>query len=443
MESKLFKRLSSLALVLFMVISMLPTPVFAAEQQLEATDTNGCPHCEGTFTWTELGSTSNLTVLATTGHYKLTEDVTLPSEITIASGNNVVIDLAGHTMTAYKGNRAFTVSLDSALYIIDSSAANTGKLQGSGTATASGKHGGVVYVTGGRFELHDATVTGGKVAGAVRGGNIYGTRDKDSQGNYRNGVIVINNGKVTNGSYDSNNVCRGGNVCIYYADLYMYGEDAEISGGTIKTATTQNANGGNVYVGNAGTLYMYGGTIAGATVTAKKTLGLNICGLGNEDYNANIYVYGGTIGSATDSTGDCYVYGSGTSICNFYMFGGTVYGMYDGGNLNTIKLYNGVVGADPTTINSDGSSALADCACAVANDDGTYTIWNYKHGTCTTDCPYEAVLSADEEDDNYAITQQEGEHVVPDGATQCTVCNTEVTLQRMWRSLMRIFRSAN
>ena len=387
-------------------------------------DTAGCPHCGAEADWTPWNGE------VASGHYKLTDSVELSGEITIVAGQTTVIDLAGYTMTAASGKRAFTVQGE--LYLIDSSDTNTGTLQGNGTYTVTKKNtgGGLIYVNGGRFELHDATVTGGKTAGSVaaRGGNIYGDGD--------DGVIVIDNGKVTNGSYEGTNVCRGGNICVYYATLYVYGEDTEISGGnTVATA----GYGGNVYVGNEAKMYIYGGTINGGTAK----YGEDICGVSSKAAQyVDVYMYGGTVGEAGD-TDSIRANGSESSICNFYMYGGTVYGLNDTGTYNTIALYNGIIDADPTTINSDGSSAKADCACVVDNSDGTYTIWNYKHaaGTCTVDCPYEVALSADEEDDNYAITQQTGEHTAPDGAMQCTVCEAEVALLQMLKSWMRILRS--
>ncbi|MBQ8796913.1 MAG: hypothetical protein IJZ56_01820, partial [Oscillospiraceae bacterium] len=343
-----------------------------------------CASCNGAVPTWEVWDEAKA---AEGGHFYLTEAATLSAEITIPANVTTVINLSGQTMTAASGKRAFTVAADGALYIIDGTEDDKGTLQGGGTALASGTHGGVVYANDGRFELHDATVTGGEVT-AARGGNIYG--------NYDNSVIVINNGKVLDGA--GTGTTRGGNICVYYGTLYVYGEDAEISGGD----ASAKGYGGNIYVGNAGKLNMYGGTVSGGTAK----YGQDVCGLGNAANHANIYMYGGTVGTA--EVDECaYIYGSASSqVCHFYLYGGTVYGFTDTGTYNTIALYNGIIEADPTTINSDGSSALAACACVVKTGD-TYTIWNYKHaaGTCTEDCKYEEALAADEEDNNYSIVQ--------------------------------------
>ena len=86
MESKLFKRLFSMCIVVALVLSMCPTFVFAESTaaQPEALnldpDGNGCPHCEGAVEW----QAWNATNVAAGGHYKLTANVSRTSAITTA-----------------------------------------------------------------------------------------------------------------------------------------------------------------------------------------------------------------------------------------------------------------------------------------------------------------------------------------------------------------------
>ena len=106
MESKLFKRLFSMCIVIALVLSMCPTIAFA-----EGTDTpdaqsapnldpdgNGCPHCEGEVTWVDFDAATHVVdgVIQTTdghAHYKLTGDI---------SGNTV-----GYTYTNANGGKYY------------------------------------------------------------------------------------------------------------------------------------------------------------------------------------------------------------------------------------------------------------------------------------------------------------------------------------------------
>ena len=68
MESKFLKRICSLAIVVFMVLSMVPTNVFAASTTEDTTpsalnldeDGNGCPHCEGEVTWVDFDAATHV-----------------------------------------------------------------------------------------------------------------------------------------------------------------------------------------------------------------------------------------------------------------------------------------------------------------------------------------------------------------------------------------------
>ena len=173
----------------------------------------------------------------------------------------------------------------------------------------------------------------------------------------------------------------------------------------------KGTNGGNLYVYNGAKANIYGGIVHGGTATGKG---------GNLFANGGIVnMYGGIVtgGTATTSGGNFHC----TETTEVNMYGGTI---TDGDIVlggDTLKIYNGIVDFDPTTFNSDGSSALADCACVV-NNGGTYTIWNYD--TSCTDCDYEKALAS------YGdyITEQTGSHTAPEGSNDsdgwdCVYCD--------------------
>ncbi|MCD8218436.1 MAG: hypothetical protein LUD01_10470, partial [Clostridiales bacterium] len=96
------------------------------------------------------------------GSYYLEDNVTLTSNITIATGENVIIDLNGHKLTGTGSGSVITVN--GALTLTDS---ETG-----GTVTGgSASNGGGVYVSDGTFTMSGGTISGNAATGD--GGGVY------------------------------------------------------------------------------------------------------------------------------------------------------------------------------------------------------------------------------------------------------------------------------
>ena len=83
MKNKFFKRLFSLAIVVFMVVSMLPANVLAEGIATQSAavdrdpDKNGCPHCEGEIEWLTFDKATHLDAnrnFSAGGHYKRSAD---------------------------------------------------------------------------------------------------------------------------------------------------------------------------------------------------------------------------------------------------------------------------------------------------------------------------------------------------------------------------------
>ena len=205
MESKLFKKLFSMLLVVAMVLSMCPTIVFADGAD---SDGNDCPECTGEISWIETWTGSEIDGSGHI-HYRLKADVTVSACITVESGLNLVIDLAGYSIRSAGSNRCFLVSKGGTLTVIDSKRIEDGKtvdgqIVGASAAKAAG---GNLYVdTGAVFKLYDGVITGGTTvkngSTAYHAGNIYSK-----------GTIYLYGGEVKDGVASNN----GGNMAIYGA----------------------------------------------------------------------------------------------------------------------------------------------------------------------------------------------------------------------------------
>ena len=105
MNSKFIKRICSLAMVVFMVLSMMPTNVFATSAATPAVtsldpDGNGCPHCEGEIEWITFDKATHLDANRTFkagGHYKLGANLTLKAATSYQAGSTTDGGNQSHT----------------------------------------------------------------------------------------------------------------------------------------------------------------------------------------------------------------------------------------------------------------------------------------------------------------------------------------------------------
>lgn len=349
----------------------LYTQALTAEQiaeQFRATTeedlTPFCPEHKDTDTWTEITAQdwANGGAL-TTGHYVLTGDVFLTAPLTVAAGNNVCINLAGHSITASgstaSGEWYRCFENNGTLTILDS-AINDGVISG-GTVWES-----LEFAMGGNiyngenavFNLHGGIISGGKAAGTsgyepgAIGGNIYGAAGS---------VINIKGGRVENGistktgSYTKNNELYGGNIG---SDGTVNISGGVIADGKVSLSYTNGTSsrilylyGGNIAVRSGGALNISGGIISGGTATGTRTNESTTSksyGRGGNIYvsGANATITGGiisdgkieitVIGTATGTTipATTNAFGANFYIAqgNFTMSGGTI----SGGIINSV-----------------------------------------------------------------------------------------------------------
>lgn len=192
---------------------------------------------------------------------------------------------------------------------------------------------GVLTVNGAYVQDGTAGTKGGNIAGTgkvnLKDGAIIGGEAKDYGGNFFSGKganvnitgdwAVIKNGKAKQGgnSYIENGATvtmtsgwmEAGEASAHGGSIAVYGV-LNIEGGTI-TGNTAQEQGGNIFVGKAGTLNIKGGTVE----KGAGTKGGNLAGTGT------INLIGGKISDgAADNGGNLYVSG------NITMSGGTISG---------------------------------------------------------------------------------------------------------------------
>ena len=395
MDNRLFKRILSMAVAVFMVVSMLPNAVFALDtpstdvEDMEGTAPNPliaacpCALCNGTVpAWQAY--TGDQT--PETGHYYLTEDFEIPAGgIIIGSNQKVVINLNGNCLIcgtpeagdAASQKRLYVNSANATLDILDATA----------YTDSNGK-----YISG--------AVGGGDCAAFSsstygRGGNIHI--------NNASAVVTFHSGKISDG-----NAQRGGNVYVASGTFVVKG--GQISGGT----TTTNFGADVMAQGmTSSRIKIYGGTITGITsVDAVCTMYSNLEIYGGTIENIATGFAVGVLGSNETNISSCKIYGGNigklrtTWQSKLDIYGGVVKTIFNdtAETPAVVNIYNGSIGTDP-------SAHLAPCACVVAANDGTYTVWNYQQGNCKTEnCPYEAALAADAADALFTIIRQEGTH---------------------------------
>ena len=349
------------------------------------------------------------------GHYRLTENLTLPEGYTIpvdGTAGYVTLDLNGYTLTGAAGTELFAVTEGTVFNVVDTTTDKNGVLKGNGNRVLrlSGE--------GTQLNIYNGTLTGSVVGDGIYGGTLYVTAGA---------VLNLYGGALENGTSED----HGGNL---YASSSAV---INVHGGTITGGTTTGGTdaegaftgqGGNLYItGRYTTLNIYGGTITGGT--ALTSAGGNIM----LNSGSNGYMYDGLIeqGGTVKYGANLYVSGSTGSDTNikysrFYMFGGTfgavnteisnANGLSRGGANHELKIYNGTVATTQNVINY-----LGECACYATDETATY-VWNYGHTeqVCDISCPVEEAWGK-----CYikAINTGLHEYTVRGNTCTCTLCS--------------------
>ncbi len=267
----------------------------------------------------------------------------LTEDITIASDDNIILDLAGYTLTGTGTTSVITVY--GSLTLEDSSTEGTGTITGGvGTefdsTSASIIDDGTDYVGGGVLvNGTSATATFTMNGGTITGNTLTATSGTES---YGGGVCVVGDSATftMNGGTISNNnqttTTRGGGVCAARSATFImnggtisgntayrsggvnlqYSATFTMNGGTISGNTSSN-DGGGISVPSTSTFTMSGGTIFNNTA---KTYGGGVYSAGNFTMSDGT-ISGNTAGS---SGGGVYLSSSSTAARTFTMNGGTI-----------------------------------------------------------------------------------------------------------------------
>lgn len=242
-------------------------------------------------------------LLSTGGEIRMTDNITLTKSVGI--NNDATLDLNGYTLST--GN--YTLIPYSEFVVMDSSASQTGKIQGTGAGNFIIQIGGTTDP--GSFVLNSGTISGTR----------YGVR------NLAGSTLTINGGKITSPSYAVYNqgetIINDGTVLTTTGLAFQNhtGANLVMNGGTIKTEAdyqalnlygdcTATINDGEILAPKEGTTYSGNGvamfkntelTVNGGTISS---YGNAILGNGSESgssegTNAKITINGGNVISET------------------------------------------------------------------------------------------------------------------------------------------------
>ena len=308
----------------------------------KTSDADAADAAQGEATEQETTKTATETLAAggelAAGTYALDGNVTLATGITVPSGAEVTIDLAGHTVDA-SAVTGTAVTCAGTLTLMDSvgggtitgggsaitcvnvvsagsltmqggaltafaagavSTAGAFTMQGGAITGCSAANGGAVNVSGDTFTMSGGTIDacsasnggGGVYVGAggsfsLAGGTVSGSSAKNGGAVYVDGSFTLQSGTITGCSATSG---AGGGV-------YVAASGSTMSGGTI-TGCTATGNGGGIYVGPGVTFTMTGGLIGdeGATCSLDSGTSCAFSSNGNSaSYGGGIYTASGTI----------------------------------------------------------------------------------------------------------------------------------------------------
>jgi len=320
--------------------------------------------CTEYLVWQEW--TSQTTLPATTGNYRLTQAVTVSAQTDIAPGNKVVLDLNGQTVTrsvavAESGQEKQRVyllekgSADNYAELVITDTATDGKIcvtYDSGDSHTSKDYGAMIHVQNhNRLTVYGGIIDGTNVISAtgktatngiiqagdsasvtINGGTLMGMQNRSTSD--------TSGGSVIGGWGNSNITVNGGTL-----QAWVNGDEvAAYKGGAIATTGTLTVNGGTITGGkvtNGGTIYCSGTlTITGGTITGGTagTNGGNIYATGTLNISGDAQI---TDGTATDGGGG-NIYATGTLTIT----GGTITGgkaKTYGVNVAHVSSANGIV----------------------------------------------------------------------------------------------------
>lgn len=403
MESK-FKRLLSLLMVVFMIVSMCPTTVFAADTESSETESStedpSVAYGKDSETdWKayyvgELGYTCvtiasfddwkthfanggesliNQKDAAYTAdnprkvYVEFTESITNNSTGSfyyLGAGTSaveyleVVLDLNGNTITKSAKNRIFGIYGPTKVTVLD------GRLIHSYTGDDAKTNGLVFTVSGAKSSLSlDNVYVDYNTNNAAYGGIIAGS-GADQIITINNSYLDASDGKASNGgairaagkTYLTGNTQVVGGTANNGGAIYSAGDividGATVTGGTA-IGTTGNSYGGAVYVTEEGSLTINGGTITGGSATpqtpGKYGHGGAVYSLGDIVMNGNASIVGGTAryGAGVEIAGNAAMTVKGnSSITAGEGTTGTV--VYAGATTNSFKMYGGTITGNST-----------------------------------------------------------------------------------------------
>lgn len=276
-----------------------------------------------------------------TYYFQLTKDIKIDAEGVIA-GQNVVIDLNGHTITG--GNhRAFAVSAGGSLVL------KNGTVQTMGADA----NGGVISLEDAKgLELVDvnlANTDDTQISDRLSGGVLYANAKEAC-------TIHISGNSTLTGS--ASGLRRSGGTVSIAGQTEMY-----LLGGTIRGGKA--GTGGNILMDNKAALYLLGGTVEGGF--AENTS--EITGFGGNIYTqtmTRIYMYGGTVrgGQAENAGGNIFLSNTASvdGESGLYLYDGLITGgkaLYEGGNIyasekdSVVHMLGGTVEAGEATLGAN------------------------------------------------------------------------------------------
>ena len=301
------KRILSLMLTLTLLLSMavLPTAAqaapepSAAEMVTDLSDTCpcGCGKNLSDVEWRVWDP--NTTGVPPTGHYYLEGDYAQNAQLEVKSGNKLVLDLRGHTLTTEGNRRLFLLSG----YVAVMDSVGGGVFSANSTG---GGFGGIVMLSNNEtndatFEFYSGTMMPGTESkGSRRGGFVHLSENTT----FRMYGGRLMNGTTVNGSYNEPGGAIAANSTTARIEILggeIIGCESSSSAGSIYSIGTTVLKNCRIIGGKAAT---YGGNICqnGGSLTIENALIADGIGSGTGNGGGNICVMSGTVLNIKNST---------------------------------------------------------------------------------------------------------------------------------------------
>ena len=275
---------------------------------------------------------------------KLVADITLTQAAIINNGENIEIDLNGHTISrsltaADIDGHVFWVKEGGTLTITDTTEGGGGTITGGWAYNG----GGINVGSGGTLYL--------------KGGVITDCKSRDTGGGVRNnGTMVMTDGLITHcSSQDCGGIYNGAGATLVFGDPGHISE----TGNTISYCTSNQGGGGLV---NYGKCTIYGGTIhqntaasnGGAIWNGKDS---------NGDNDGKMEIWGGGINNNTAGTAGGGIYNQAKGTLDIYGVnmagntspdGGGIYNATEGSNKGQLHITEGTIKNNTVTTHGGG-----------------------------------------------------------------------------------------